>query len=444
MKKNMKIIRYGTVAEQKYINEFSDMFDLLVINANMISYASASISKFVSTQSNLNYIIDPITHALQHKIELITSSKGEIKKSFAKMIGSYAEFVQEKVLERKNVLTPLDFEKEDNIEKFVESVIDFQKNHVIENVRDQDFYEYLEYAGVDFQPLWYIIPYFSMNTLTMNKWLPVNLRLIEYAISKYPKDKLAMQIVIEKDILREKSSIEELVGYYRDTGVERVLIWIDDFSAFESSEELIHNFCYLIKLFNQANIAVYNLYGDFFSILLCHEDSPYQLNGVCHGIEYGEKRAVVPVGGGIPINKYYYYPLHQRISYGESATALTVLGYIPDNNYLGYYSDICGCETCKSVIGKNMNNFEQYGGSKAIEIKRKNGIVNREFPTTEAKGLCIKHFLNSKNEEWKELNLKSLDEILAELLTTGEKYKEIRYDTSVIFDLWNRSLKSEE
>jgi hypothetical protein len=431
-----KMIRYGTVAEQKFIDEFKNEFDLLVINGNMMSHASTAISKFLATRS-IKYIIDPLTHSLQHDIQLLKGKNGKIKSSFQKMIANYSEYIAKKVLEQEKVLIPSDFSSPNVLKSFTESVLSFQKNHVIQSVKDKDYYKYLVFKQISFEPEFLVVPYFMMNTRNFIKWLPINIDMIQYSSTLYSPDDLAAQIVIDQDILAEKEYINILLDHYTQIPMKRILIWIDDFSAFEASKKLIDNYCYFINQLNKQDKEVFNLYGDYFSILLCHVQSPARLSGVCHGLEYGEKRAVIPVGGGIPINKYYLYPIHQRIDYGRVATLLFSQGILP-KDYQRYYDEICECPTCKEVIGTDMDNFDKFGDSSPVEIKRRNGIsITRQFPTGQAKELCIKHFLYCKLKEWEDLSRFDLELLIKHGLERSQKYADILgYDYEAAYSIW--------
>ena len=65
-------------------------------------------------------------------------------------------------------------------------------------------------------------------------------------------------------------------------------------------------------------------YGGYDSIILCNEDLPYRMYGVAQSVGYGETRPVTPVGGGLPVNKYYFPPLHARLSLSEVTSILSV------------------------------------------------------------------------------------------------------------------------
>ena len=60
-------------------------------------------------------------------------------------------------------------------------------------------------------------------------------------------------------------------------------------------------------------------YGGYESIILCNTNSPARLYGVAQSVGYGEYRAITPVGGGMPVNKYYFLPTHCRMRFDDVA-----------------------------------------------------------------------------------------------------------------------------
>jgi hypothetical protein len=438
-----KMLRYGTIAEQKYIEAFRDRFDILLINGNMLAFAANAMARVVAENNGrIEYLVDPLTHGFQHDLELLKGTTGQLKVSIRKMLDAYGDFLEKKILNGQ-VITPKDFDNNiTEVKDFVMKVIYFQRDYVQETAEGKDYYKYLKYAKVPLKPTWLVIPYFCMNAKTYDKWLPVNRQLIDIANHEFPGESLAAELVLEKDLLEDDDIlINKIADSYIKSKILRVLLWIDNFSAFESSGKLLNNYVALIKKLTGQGIEVYNLYGDYFSVLLCHPEFRIGLNGVCHGLEYGEKRSVIPVGGGIPINKYYYPPLHERLAFREASMLLKNKGFIDSGGGPGdpekYYAEICNCPTCHEIIKNDMNNFINFGEAKPVTIKGRFGDMTRQFPTQDAKSLCISHFLNAKLNEWTEISNTSLDELLQKLQVTSSEYTSILgYNLKATFDLW--------
>ena len=439
VRNRVKMIRYGTAAEQKYVDKFKDEFDLLMVNANMICHASASISKFVATKQ-IKYVIDPMTHSFQHSPDFLKSNTtGKIKKSIEKMLDNYPDFVKNKILSDQ-VLLSSDFSEIEKKSEFVYKTIMFQKNHVKMNIEGKDFNKYIKFlekqSQIDYSPEYLIAPYFMINTKNMNDWLPLNINFIKIAKELFPEEKISAQLIIQKDVLFNKNEIQKIAILYGEQNIKNLFLWVDDFSAFDSSLEELENFYSLLKGLTKSGVEVYNLYGSFFSTLLCHPSLKYGLSGNCHGMEYGEKRGIIPVGGGVPINKYYLPAIHQRVNYGTVANLMLDLKILPDD-YKRYYEEICKCKQCTDLIGTNLSKFSEYGGSKPIEMKRKGMSITRNYPTTEAKQLCINHFLYSKLNEWQVIEQEGIGEILEKCQNAADEYKIfIGSDTSRLFNMW--------
>ena len=163
-------------------------------------------------------------------------------------------------------------------------------------------------------------------------------------------------------------------------------------------------------------------YGGYDAILLCHQDLPYRMYGVAQSVGYGENRAVTPVGGGIPVNKYYFYPLHDRLKMSDASSILRSKGFFsmdPQKASELFYSTICDCKQCKEIIKNNINNFKRY--NEATDYTMKNGI-KRNRPTTEATLIAARHFMYSKVKEWEVLDGMSFDDLKKELMNNYSSY----------------------
>ena len=155
-------------------------------------------------------------------------------------------------------------------------------------------------------------------------------------------------------------------------------------------------------------------YGGYDSIILCHEQSKARLYGVAHSVGYGEARQITPVGGGLPVNKYYLYPIHQRLRMDEIFTIMYQKGYFDskidtEERAEKYYKELCSCPQCKKIIKDDIDEFQQFNDS--IPFTMKNGI-RRNRPTSDASYISAKHFMFSKESEWEGLYKFSYDELL--------------------------------
>jgi hypothetical protein len=188
----------------------------------------------------------------------------------------------------------------------------------------------------------------------------------------------------------------------------------------------------LLGAFREVGKKPIMAYGGYDSIFLCHKEITNRLYGVAQSVGYGEAREITPVGGGLPINKYYFLPLHQRMNFSEAAGILQKHGYFANDTSVQqrtekYYNNICNCKECYQVIGDNIDNFNRYNESVPFTFK-KSGIM-RNRPTTDASLIAAKHFLWCKINEWAFINKKPLSEIINELLKDIETYAPNLEDT---------------
>ncbi|HUS49624.1 MAG TPA: hypothetical protein VMZ91_05630 [Candidatus Paceibacterota bacterium] len=435
-------LRYGTNAGQKYFHTdgLDSLYDAVVINANMIAFSPAALANFVVKKTtNKPFFIDPITHAFQHNQSFICDKSGsKIKKSISKLIDAYGEDLKnivckesEKDYLSKKRLYPSDINSR-FIKSFTQNVLDFQKN-VSKEKKVDEYKDYIDFANQEdpsleletrLEPEFLVAPYFYLDDLA---WLDNNIGMIEEAKKiEYEKDIFA-QIVIDKTII-EKAAMgddvhfNKIIKSYQECSADGFLVWIDDYSEHHEITENLNKYVEFLKgIKNGTNKKIYSLYGSYFSIMLTHPKIGV-LDGVCHGLEYGEARAVVPVGGGIPTAKYYFYPLHKRIDEAEMFNFLT--SEIVSN----FCQDICDCTVCKTIM-KNEDYIkrfnENFGNTEESRIKMRNGgFITRHYPSTKTKDNSLRHYLLMKYKEFNNvINLDNLDTIKDQLKNDYAKYK---------------------
>lgn len=445
------MIRYGIPADERYLIDFIETYDSIVINGNIAAYLAAALARFVGEKTvdkkgYKPFFIDPLTHAFQHSADTLKNRDGKVKASIRKMAERYDLHVSETEINHGQALTP-DYFKDTGVRrKFCESVLRFQKEVINENVVEQDFSKYLEYVlgKIDFVPEVLIAPYFLMKRSTQEFWLGHNLDFVHLSvhISKdiSPDTPVFAQLVISRDMVENETCRGEIVKQYGDSPCDGVLIWIDNFSEFDAGEEALRSYSLLVKGLKQKGKEVFNLYGSYFSTLLTKLFDSFRLDGVCHGLEYGEYREVVPVGGGIPLPRFYYPQLHKRLKYAQALRALRTKGYLKDAKT--YLSKVCKCPTCKSTLDEDVGNFTKYGETKDVPIKRDGRIIYmRQFAEKETKDICLRHYLSNKYREFEE-SPDSVGRILAEFESLYKEYAPIlALDEVVYLKTWTRVIR---
>lgn len=445
--KNVKpihILRYGTVGERMHLDKAISAYDYLSINGNTAAYVSSAIAKFIVEKffdkSEKGFFIDPITYAFQYEIRLLKSKskplgKENIKKSINKLIEVYGAPITH-VLEGKPIVVS-DFNDIEVKMSFCERVLSFQYDLVYNHIKENDLQKYLDYIAPDqasnipqLRPKFLIAPYFYLDAQDPNwsKWLELNVdfacRSVSIAESNCGGIEVFAQIVMSKSMLSNDNFIEQIATKYNTVNCKGFTIWIDDFNEKDADLCELKGFVKLLSLLNSK--PVYNMYGGYFSILLTHKKLRL-LSGVSHGLEYGESRQVYPVGGGIPVSKYYYMPLHQRLDFTKAYYLLEYAQIIDIQqedwgSSEKYFRDICKCEQCKTVIGSKMINFVEFESREFYEVHRKDQTLRRKKASPDTKQNCLYHYLLCKKREFLKVSTSKLEDLLNDLVVTGSLY----------------------
>lgn len=462
MNKSIHILRYGTVAEKEHLAKAISAYDYLSINGNTAAYVSTAIAKFIVakffSKPEKGFFIDPITYAFQNEISLLMSKSkatGEekIKKSVAKLIEIYGGPVEK-------VRTGLPVSADDFSEygvrtTFVNKVLSFQYNLVYQHIEENDLKKYLDYVTADsipqLRPKFLIAPYFYLDAqdVAYESWLDVNTSFVNMAVAMAEKlfnnTDVFAQIVINKNVLFDIEKMQRLVEAYRELPCAGYTVWIDDLNEHEASVVELKSFMELLDALKGK--PIYNMYGGYFSILLTHKEVGL-LNGVSHGLEYGESRKVYPVGGGIPVSKYYFYPVHQRIDFTKAFYMLQHIGIIDTKkenwgSSERYFAEICKCERCRHILGSSMIDFMQFESTDFYEVKRKDQTLRRKKASPDTKQNCLYHYLLCKKIEFIKVRKEVLNVLITELDSQRGKYKgagAIHESEFAYLDVWVKCL----
>jgi len=416
---------FGTFNENKYfLGDYKDSFDLVGFNANIISHAPSGIAAFISQLSKKFYFIDPQTHAFQQPLKTIMrkrDGKWELKKSIASLAENYGSVIKE--CAGKYQLTAGKIANE-AIEEICKNVLEFQLEKVQKSTENLDVKEFLDFSQIELRPEFLIAPYFYLEMDKLENELRDNIKFIteskkimdmEDLFSQKP---LFAEIVIEKEILVDPESTLMVIKKYSECPAEGFLIWIDDFSEVSVSETILKRYKEFLSNLGHTGKPIIAMHGSYFSIALSGEKG--LLAGVGHGIEYGEHRPVIPVGGGVPLAKFYFPKFHKRVNYNPDAQdTLLEMDWIKNRRV--YIREVCSCNMCKEVIKNDVqNDFSKYGETKE---SKKNG---QPYPTPEAMDKSRRHYLNTKINEYKKCASFPIAEIINELKTSQSIAEKIK------------------
>lgn len=416
---------FGTFAEQRYfIYPTQSTYTGAIVNAHMVAHATAGIAGFLQEKAGMSfgYIIDPVTHAFQHDPSFILNNEGGVKSSINKLANEYGEPITGSVGQK--AISPDDFSDEHLFKAFTERVLSFQKDKLSEKMKESDVAKYFTDES-DFHPKALVAPYFYLNEVTAEYWLEVNIRAIDLAKETNSTDIIYASIVISQGLLSNRVELDKLIGRYADSQADGFIVWVDDLNEQEAGISELQSLVHLGQGLRGSDKqkSVINLHGGFFSIAASGEAGEYAFSGVTHGPEFGEYRGVVPVGGGIPIARYYIPKLHSRIRFREALNLFRRKGWLASAQ--AFHDNVCNCSECRDVLSGNADNFNLFGESTPKERRSRGGnLVRIDFPTNDAKIRCLKHYLNCKDAEYKNAE-KSKQDLRKEFDEGVELFKDI-------------------
>lgn len=433
---NLKLLRYNTGTDKKAFVQFKDFFDAAIFNATIVAYSGSSVADLISMHSR-KYIIDPQTHIFQQDTSAyMTESKKThslaIKKSVAQYLEQMPSELKEKILNLHQKPKPTLIGN--NLDSLVDCAYRFQTEFVNTFIKKKEYDKYLAFANMGPSPRLVIAPYFmiksDMSSSEKDMWLQYNRTCLEKTIvlnHTQKAEEIAAQLVVEKDALSEEL-IDAIATTYNLSDYEYIFVWVDDFNSFEAKPAYNKLFSCLIRTLNGLGKKPVMAYGGYESIILCNEQSPVRLFGVAQSVGYGEYRPITPVGGGMPVNKYYFLPTHCRMRFDDVARILSEQGYFSKDkseklHALDYYNNICNCGICREIIGNDINGFSAYNDSIPYIVKTKNGELSKNRPTTDAALIAAIHFLHCKVAEWNYVENEAFSVTLENLQARYDQYQ---------------------
>lgn len=391
---------FGTFAQQDYFEyPQKGTYDGVILNANMVAHAPAGLAAFLQEKrAGGKYLIDPLTHAFQHDPSVISDKEGEPKAAIRKMADLYGPPIAD--LAGKRPIKPADLKT--SLENVVEKCAENQTEFLQAYMRQTDAAKYLE-DECEMPPYAFVAPYFYLTETTLDQWMPVNVRSLKIArkvVDGMPRTKkLFAAVVVSQGIVIDREAREKLIRGYEEADIDGIVIWIDNLDEIAAGGAELRGFMRLAAgLRAGGKREVINLHGGYFSVLAGGIAGNGAFSGVAHGPEFGEYRGVVPVGGGIPIARYYVPKLHARVKYRDAARMFQMMGWLKSAK--AFHENVCDCEVCKSTLDGDAANFALFGEGTTKNVRRRHGIVRIDFPTRDTTQRCLKHYLQWKRREY--------------------------------------------
>jgi len=438
------IYHYNTHAEKRYFlgPQHHGLYDMIALNGNIVSNTPEGVAGFLATAGK-DFYIDPQTHAFQHatihlKRDISDKDAGEppqyeFKPSIEKLArerlgGPFVDVIQNNrpigptsfLDERGNIRT----EEVDNV---CQSVGEFQLRTMIDELDD----EAKELIGdvSRLRPNFLIAPYFCLATHHWREWLRINLACYQRMREIFQDSQVYLGLVLSKERLNDGTEIIDAISHVRPNGI---LLWIDEHVEEALGKAEIERYVNFLQGLGRVSDTIYNSHGGYLSILLCHSEAGGLLGGVGHAMNYGEHRAIVPVGGGLPMAQFYLLPIHSRLRWGDAASIIQPRGWL--DSVENYRQNVCTCHQCLELISQQGNAeraFSVYGRSNPVTITRRTGVIVRlEYPTREAKQAATRHYLYNKAKEFENIREKDFNELLLNLDNT---YNSISSNTGESF-----------
>lgn len=433
---------FGTFAEQRYFAyPKPDSYRGVIINGNMASHAPDGLAAFLLEKTKLPYLIDPMTHAFQHDPSFVLGGDGEPKKSILAMAQHYdggADFLYKLV--GKKPLLPSHLKDDGVLKNFVIQCLKFQRTILSEAMQSAEAMKYLLFDEPKLSPYALVAPYFHLTESNAAAWLPIQLQSCKFARQELGSgEKLFMGVVLSQGLLN--SNAKALSQALLKVDVDGYLLWVDDLDEQQAGLTELMNFLQLARSLRESGKReVINLHGGYFSILAAGTLGQGVLSGVTHAPEFGEYRSVVPVGGGIPIARYYIPQLHSRVRYRDAVRLFTALGWFKDA--ATFHKNVCSCQECKDTLDGDAGNFVLFGKGTPKTVRRGNGMVRIDFPTTETKVRCLKHYLQRKQAEYEFSANDSASVILQDLQNGKKIFEDYLGDGVAHLDTWQSAFKS--
>ncbi len=430
------IYQYNINSEQRFFlgAEHHELYDLIALNGNIVSHAPAGVAAFVANSAKPFYI-DPQTHAFQHatihlKKDISDKEKKEAPKyvfrpSIEKLAHKRLGEPFSRVIDDDRPLRPEDFQTstgtldKDIIEGVCQRTTNFQLQTLVGSL-DEEARELLG-GSTGLKPKFIIAPYFYLSPVSYERWLELNLALYQGAkllVSDLP---VFLSLVISKETIEDGArTIVEGINSVKPDGI---VLWIDEHVEEVLNKKEIERYISFLTEVKKAAGIILNSHGGYLSTLLTHSSMGPLLDGVGHSINYGESRPVVPVGGGIPMARFYMFDIHSRLRWGDALDISSANKFL--NSVDDYLQNVCQCVQCAELLKQTKSataTFDLYGDSNELTFRRRSGsIVKLDYPTKEAKQLAARHYLYNKAHEFRTVREEDFISLLNKMKEVYEK-----------------------
>lgn len=367
----VQMVAYGN-AEQRFFRDHRHLFDVVTLPGTVATFFQQGAGGFVLALKK-PYFIDPRTSVLQSRIQL----EGRQEPRHVRLAAVHGPRAAAIFAERSIRVEDLDqgFRRE-----MLEAMLDFQIRYAESS--SQKLSEYMRILGQEpetepLSPHWLTPPYFRASTYG-DDWYHASLDMAQQAV----RQRLALPVVPVICIRKEALGDARNIARDWSEGFVARLLWVDKLDGYRDEAEELNHFLQLIRALTEGGGLIFNLFGDYFSILAMKVG----LSGVGHGVGYGESREALARVGGLPAERYYLPALHRFYPPADAELILQLAAEAADERL------VCDCRVC-----------EPYRDDNVLAVSR----MSRDD--------MLAHFLIKRREEIKHAASTSLRQLVEEL-----------------------------
>lgn len=399
------ILRLGSHAEKDYFLKTVEHWDGLVVGANLLEAApgatSSLILKFAGQKHSVPYYIDPMTYAFgtyvqdgvtRTDLDWIKSEqkvKGDSKKKVARLFKrSYRALAQkfggaiEGAIQHAagiDTLTPVE------IKQLCQSLVEYQLTRVRDEFAADP--EYKDIADHIPPPGAVLAPYFYIDPNNASRGLQLFLDCAATTAQTAGQTPTHAVLCTDVSTLSAPDFLKRAAELAKKSGVAAVWLWFSRFQEEAAELHQLSNFRSFVEDLRES-VGVYNMHGGYFSLAL----SRFGLNGISHGVGYGEQKDVIPViGQSTPTVRYYLPDVRRRLGVPQIERAFKSLGVETPNDF---FDKVCGCSICRGVIKTSITQFASFG-----DLHYSSENSKRMAQTPAAAQRCRFHFLLNRIRE---------------------------------------------
>ena len=427
------VLRLGSHAEKEYFLKTAQHWSGLLVGANLLESAPGAtaslVLKFAGAKYGVRYYVDPMTYAFGTYVEKgVTRSDLDWIKSDQKVKVSEAGGKSRKVIERRykrsyrnlaqefggvaleamNSDTGIAGLEPNQVKTLCEAVVHYQANRVRREFEIDP--EYKDIADKIPSPAAVFAPYFYIDPDRSDDGVAMLADCAASAASALNSIPIHAVLCTDVAMLDRAEFLDATAARMKDSGVAGVWLWFSRFYEERAArQQLLHLRAFVENL--REKVRVYNMHGGYFSLAL----SRFGLNGVSHGIGYGEQKDVIPViGQSTPTVRYYLPDLRRRLGVPVIERVLTGIGV---GTAADFYEQICGCAICRGVIQDDIKQFSAFG-----DLHYSTEHSRRMAQTPAAARRCRFHFLLNRLRERADIAGRSATDIAEDLREAREKW----------------------